>query len=228
MGRSKRSQQQPITFVSAELPATRLPRPLVPTDDVKVKLPDYEPKSDRAAHYNITPMGRVYRDDGKLLRPHPETLKIGLGGGGQSRSLPRLVFRAFGRSTMLYAQSKRVVVTLTQRFIRQGQLVEWPVQVSDEEQAAQQYTYHCFGVRWVGEHKDENDEWTLTLTRSGKPEWWDVWHDPEAPLDEVTGAKRCSVYDVALVPHGELIRFGQHGVLPEHMIYLDDDDVFSL
>jgi len=38
---------------------------------------------------------------------------------------------------------------------------------------------------------------------------WDPWVDPMGPLDEATKRLRISVYDVVLVPHGDLIRYGK-------------------
>jgi hypothetical protein len=45
-------------------------------------------------------------------------------------------------------------------------------------------------------------------------EHYDVWVDPCGPTDELTGRLRCTVNDVKLVPHGELIKYGRRGVQP--------------
>jgi hypothetical protein len=43
---------------------------------------------------------------------------------------------------------------------------------------------------------------------------YDVWVDPRGPQDELTGRRRCTVHDVKLVPHGELISYGRRGTPP--------------
>lgn len=52
------------------------------------------------ARYTITPLGHVYRDDGRLLPPTPN-LRVNFNGNSVRRSLPLLVFRAFGHPELL-------------------------------------------------------------------------------------------------------------------------------
>jgi len=46
-------------------------------------------------------------------------------------------------------------------------------------------------------------------------ESYDVWVDPCGPTDEMTDRRRCTVNDVKLVPHRQLIKFGRRGTMPE-------------
>ena len=67
------------------------------TDERRVPFPEVPVLPAHQARYFITPMGRVYRDDGRLLKPAPATSMIRLNGSNVDRSVPRAVFRAFGR-----------------------------------------------------------------------------------------------------------------------------------
>ena len=66
------------------------------SDEHRVLFPGLTPAGVRSARYYVTPLGRVYRDDGRLLRPHERTLKVKLNGGRVYRSVPAAVFAAFG------------------------------------------------------------------------------------------------------------------------------------
>lgn len=66
------------------------------SDEHRVLFPGLEPTGLHAAWYYITPLGRVYRDDGRLLKPHAKTLKVKLNGGRVYRSVPAAVYAAFG------------------------------------------------------------------------------------------------------------------------------------
>lgn len=115
-------------------------------------LPGAVERPTRFARYNVSAAGRVRRDDGFLLTPSYGSngaVKININGGRQSRSLPRVVYDAFG---------------------------------------------------------------TLHSPEDGKT--WVPWVDPDGPLDEATGRLRVTVYDVVLVRHGDLIRYGQNRSKP--------------
>ena len=107
-------------------------------DDYRVPFPGATPASISHAAYVLTPLGRVYRDDGFLLRPSADKLRVKLNGKSVVRSLPNAVYKAFGRKKM--------------------------------------------------------------------PPLWVVWVPPDAPIDEVTGRRSCSVKNVVLVNRGDLIR----------------------
>lgn len=66
------------------------------SDDCKVLFPNHEPASIFRAYYYVTPLGRVYRDDGRLLRPHAKTLKVKLNHGQVYMSVPAAIYAAFG------------------------------------------------------------------------------------------------------------------------------------
>jgi hypothetical protein len=116
------------------------------SDDIKVPVPQLEPPSPAHARYNVTPLGHVYRDDGRLLRPNAD-LHVLFNGGRQQRSLPKIVFLAFGHPELH---------DLCQR----------------------------------GE-----------ILASYRP-----WVSPDAPIDDLTDRRRCSVDDVKLVPLSQLVR----------------------
>lgn len=105
------------------------------------------------ARYTITPLGHVYRDDGRLLPPTPE-LRVNFNGNSVRRSLPLLVFRAFGHPDLLA--------------------------------------------------RIDSD-----LAR------FDPWVEPFGERDHLTDRRRCTVHDVVLVPHAELVRYGRSGRVPK-------------
>lgn len=134
-------------------------RPSLLSDDNRVAIPGLVQLDPKLARYTITPLGHVFREDGRLLTP-TSAGKINFNGGRFSRALPLLVFLAFGRRKYVEAwRPERKSVVLD----------------------------------------DEN---------------YDVWRDNCGPTDELTGRQRCTVHDVKLVPHGEVIRYGQRGILP--------------
>lgn len=125
------------------------------TDDVRKPVPTV-PYDPNRALYEITPLGHVYRDDGRLLTPTHD-LKVNFRGGHLTRSLPVLVFRAFGNESL------------------------------------------------VASWRDPESPWRR----------FDPWVEPLGPLDPAHGRPRCTVKDVVLVPHAELIRFGRYGRKPK-------------
>lgn len=83
-------------------PRSSRPSPrLVVSDDTRVPVPFLPHDPDRA-RYEITPLGHVYRDDGRLLRPTSE-LKIRLRSVSFVQPLPRLLLYAFGHPKLLAA-----------------------------------------------------------------------------------------------------------------------------
>lgn len=67
------------------------------SDDYRVLFPDHTPPSDRSAQYFLTSLGRVYRDDGLLLRPRAKDLRVKFNNGVVLKSVPVAVYKAFGR-----------------------------------------------------------------------------------------------------------------------------------
>jgi hypothetical protein len=132
---------------------------LVVSDDNRVPVPGLVQDSAHLARYEITPLGHVYRDDGRLLTPTPGG-KINFNGGTVSRSLSTLVFRAFGRPELV------AMWRADQRNVLVGEVIH------------------------------------------------DLWVDPCGPTDKLTGRRRCTVHDVFLVPHGEVITRGRYGRAP--------------
>lgn len=124
------------------------------SDDVRVPIPTLV-APPTAARYLITPLGHVYREDGRLRLPTPD-LKMTFNGGKSTRSLPLLVFRVFGHPLLR--------------------------------------------ERW----QDPND-WLSGYT---------AWVPKFGPKDSLTGRRSCTVDDVVLVPHGELISYGRFGAAP--------------
>ena len=122
------------------------------SDAVRVPVPTLEPSPDQA-RYLITPLGRVYRDDGRLLTPRDD-LKIRVNGNVFCRAIPLLVFLAFAHPGLVEAREA-------------GPLADWH-----------------------------------------------PWVDKFGPRDDLTGVRRCTVDDVMLVPHGELVRYGRRGIVP--------------
>lgn len=47
---------------------------------------------------------------------------------------------------------------------------------------------------------------------------YDLWVDPCGPTDKLTGRRRCTVNDIKLVPHGELIIYGRRGEYPKTLL----------
>lgn len=139
MSRRVSKRPSPVEYTLDVSDDNRVPVPTVPADD------------PRRPRYTITPLGHVFRDDGRLLTPayNQNQLKVFFCANRYGRSLPKLVFLAFGHPT----------------------LVE----------------------RW----RDRSDLHS-----------YDPWVDPMGPMDEATGRPRCTVHDVVLVPHAELIRLG--------------------
>lgn len=133
---------------------------LVISDEIRVPVPGLVPPTHNHARYSITPLGHVFRDDGRLLTPTPGH-KINFNGGSVSRSLALLVFLAFGRKSLV--------------------------------------------KKWNADQRN--------IVIRDVPH--DVWVNPCGPTDEQTGRLRCSVHDVKLVPHSQLIQFGQRGKIPE-------------
>lgn len=43
---------------------------------------------------------------------------------------------------------------------------------------------------------------------------WRPWVDPDGPIDLLTGRLRCSIVDILLVPHSEIIAWAQSGKDP--------------
>lgn len=135
---------------------SKRPYVLPMTDAHRVAVPTLEEQRRvNQARYSITPLGRVYRDDGRLLVPDGN-LKINFHGGRVSRSLPKLVFLAFAHPELL---------------------ARW------HEPADPLHVY-------------------------------DPWVETFGERDEVTKRRRCTVRDVVLVPHAELITFGRYGRPP--------------
>jgi hypothetical protein len=99
----------------------------------------------RARHF-ITAMGRVYRDDGRLLAV-TSTLKVQFS-NRTTRSIPLAVVRAFGHQPP---------------------------------------------------------------TRG---HMWYPWVDPDGPIDKLTGRLRCSIVDIKLVPHSEIVAWAVSGKDP--------------
>lgn len=130
------------------------------SDDVRVAVPGLVQTRESLARYTITPLGHVYREDGRLLTPTPGG-KINFNGGRSSRSLALLVFLAFGKPSLVKA--------------------------------------------WREEERD--------VLLDG--ESYDVWVDPCGPSDKLTSRRRCTVKDVKLVPHRQLIKYGRRGTVPE-------------
>jgi hypothetical protein len=69
------------------------------SDDCRRPFPNVEPATLHCATYEITPLGRVYRDDGLLLRPRVHNLHIQLNSGHKACSLPKAVYEVFGRKS---------------------------------------------------------------------------------------------------------------------------------
>ena len=124
------------------------------SDTVRVPVPGLENRPN-CARYLVTPLGRVYRDDGRLLAPRSD-LKVRLNGNSRARTVPHIVTLAFGHPLLL--------------------------------------------TRWTADDGD---------LRSYR-----AWVHPFGPKDSLTGQVRCTVNDVVLVPHAELIRFGRYGRWP--------------
>jgi hypothetical protein len=137
--------------------------PLIVSDETRVPVPGLVPKNHNYATYTVTPLGHIYRDDGRLLTPTADGW-IKFNGGRNSRTLARVVFLAFGRPELV--------------------------------------------AGWRVKEKD--------VLINGTPH--DVWVDPRGPTDELTGRLRCTVHDVKLVPHGELIKFGRRSEIPKTQI----------
>lgn len=119
------------------------------SDDNRVLLPGIEwpPNSHR---YYVTALGRVYRDDGRLLAVTPQ-LNVNaeiIPGRRFNRSLPLAVAKAFG-------------------------------------------------------HKPPK-----------RGHAWRPWVDPDGPIDLLTGRLRCSIVDIKLVPHSEIIAWRMSGKDP--------------
>ena len=120
------------------------------------------PRPNNLAWYSITPLGHVYRCDGRLVVPHtrPDCRRTSTGAtplmvafsNRYWRPLAKLVFLAFGHPKLI--------------------------------------------ERWQAR----------TDLRS-----YSAWVDPTGPIDPLTKHTRCTVHDVVLVPHGELISLGQKG-----------------
>lgn len=106
-------------------------------DSCRVRLPGVKP-SGLGPSYTVTALGRVYRDDGRLMAVQPEKLRIALDSNKIDRALPRVVFEAFGN-----------VVAPHDHYL---------------------------------------------------------WVPPDAPIDELTGARSCAVNVVKLVRRGDLLR----------------------
>ena len=106
------------------------------------------PRPNNLAWYSITPLGHVYRCDGRLVVPHtrPDCRRTSTG------ATPLMVFLAFGHPKLI--------------------------------------------ERWQAR----------TDLRS-----YSAWVDPTGLIDPLTKHTRCTVHDVVLVPHGELISLGQKG-----------------
>jgi hypothetical protein len=113
------------------------------------------------ARYTITPLGHVYRDDGRLLPPTPN-LRVNFNGNSVRRSLPLLVFRAFGHPELL--------------------------------------------ARHDGGDLAKHDPWV----------------EPFGELDPLTRRRRCTIRDVWLVPHAELILYGRYGRPPRTRLSILD------
>ncbi len=129
---------------------------LVVSDDTRKPVPTVPRNDPTQARYEITPLGHVFRDDGRLLLPVRSQNQVKMhfcGAQKIRRSLPKLVFLAFGHPRLL--------------------------------------------ARW----RDRSDLYNH-----------DPWVDPTGPLDPLTGRPRCTVHDVVLVPHAELVQFGSHNV----------------
>lgn len=138
-------------------------RPLVMSDALRVPVPGLAPLDQTRARYSVTPLGHIYRDDGRLLTPTPAG-KINFNGGIISRSLATLVFRAFGRADLI--------------------------------------------EKWRPEQRDVLIDGVI----------YDLWVDPCGPTDKLTGRRRCTVNDIKLVPHGELIIYGRRGEYPKTLL----------
>ena len=124
------------------------------TDANRVAVPTLR-REHNHARYVITPLGHVYRDDGRLLVPDAN-LRLKVNGGSQLRSIPKMVFLAFGHPALR--------------------------------------------ARW------ETPGDPLGL--------FDPWIEPFGEHDPLTRRRRCTVHDVVLVPHAELIRYGRSGRPP--------------
>lgn len=135
-----RVSKRPAEHIVLVSDTNRVPVPTIPRD---AHLP----------RYTITPLGHVYRDDGRLLTPYYNgtQLKVSLCADRFRRSLPKLVFLAFGHPDLL--------------------------------------------ARW----------------HAGDLRTYDPWFNPMNPIDPATTRPVCTVHDVVLVPHKDLIAAGIRG-----------------
>ena len=94
----KRPSTEHVVVVSDE---TRVPVPTIPRDH---QLP----------RYTITPLGHVFRDDGRLQVPlyNHTQLKVAFCDNKYHRSLPKLVFLAFGHPSLLlmWSENQRTLI----------------------------------------------------------------------------------------------------------------------
>lgn len=140
----------------AKRPSSRHEVPF--SDAHRVPLPTLERHPDYA-RYVITPLGHVFRDDGRLMPPREAqngVLQLRLCGNKFARSLPLLVFNAFAHPKLI--------------------------------------------ERW----HDRTDPLSS----------YDPWLDRFSPRDPLTNMRRCTVHDVKLVPHAEIIRYGRYSRPP--------------
>jgi hypothetical protein len=122
------------------------------SDRNRVHVPTVPRDDPNMPRYVITPLGHVFRDDGRLQIPqfNETQLKVKFCDRRYARSLPKLVFLAFGHPMLI--------------------------------------------ERWYDRADLHN---------------YDPWVDPMGPIDPMTDRPCCTVNDVVLVPHKELIRHGR-------------------
>lgn len=191
----------------------RIPPPL--SDDLKhcVPVPGYMPASERAAKYVISPIGHVFRDDGKLIVPKPNTLWVKFGGGTKTKSVAVLVWEAFfvpfdltsGEAAWLRACVKRGDEGYLGTTAHEGQGRSF-------DDAANLVERGLLRKAWTnGKKRREYYATTaeghdaLLVHEGARPSYkWAAWPRLEAPEDKLTGHRRCSVDDVVLVPRSEL------------------------
>ena len=67
------------------------------SDDCRAPFPGLTPRGPHCATYELTALGRVYRDDGRLLLPSPgKYSRIRLNDRKNVRSLPKALYTLFG------------------------------------------------------------------------------------------------------------------------------------